>query len=170
MTIDFDEIKNDSHFEDLVISYFEDLKNEGIHNIVDINVMPSGIGTDGGRDILVDFKITDNITTFTRRWIIQCKFHSKNISTNKISDTNLPTLIHSYKATGYLLVCKKRPTSKLTDMFERLNKHCKMEYQYQIWSGEQFIRVILTKSNPQLLQQYFPNYYAYCVQNNIFNQ
>lgn len=170
MTIDFNEIRDDELFEDLVISYFEELKNEGSHNIVDINVKPSGTGTDGGRDILVDFKITDKITTFDRRWIIQCKFHNSNISTNKISDINLPTLIHSYKATGYLLICKKRPTSKLTDLFERLNKVCKMDYQYLIWSGEQFKRLLLTKSKPEILQQYFPNYYSYCLQNNVFNR
>ena len=170
MTIDFDEIRDDKHFEDLVISYFEDLKNEGTHNIVDIDVKSSGIGTDGGRDILVNFKITDNITTFDRRWIIQCKFHNSNISTNEISDINLPTLIYSYKATGYLLICKKRPTSKLTNLFERLNKECKMDYQYLIWSGEQLKRLLLAKSKPEILQQYFPNYYAYCLQNNLIKQ
>jgi predicted helicase len=162
MTLNLDDIKDGNHFEDLVVSYFEDLKNEGTHNIIDIKVKPSGLGNDGGRDVLVDFQITDNITTFNRRWIIQCKFHNSSISTNKIADVNIPTLIHSYKATGYLLICKKNPTSKLTDMFERLSDKCRMDYQYYVWSGEQFKRLILAKSTPKILEQYFPIYYKYC--------
>lgn len=167
MTINLDEIKSDEQFEDLVIAYFEDLKNEGIHNIKTVKVKPSGTGTDGGRDILVDFTISDNITTFERRWIVQCKFHNRNISTSKIADINIPTLIHSYKASGYLLICKKRPTSKLTDMFERLNDKCKMKYTYLIWSGEQLKSTILTKSKPNILRQFFPSYYTYCINNNL---
>lgn len=167
MTLSFDEIVDDRQFEDLIVSYFDDLKNEKIHQIKDVIVKPSGIGTDGGRDILVDFNISDNIYTFKRRWVIQCKFHNTNISTNKISDINLPTLIHSYKASGYLLVCKKRPTSKLTELFERLNEKCKMDYKYLIWSGEQLKGSLLAKSKPTILQQFFPEYYNYCIQNNL---
>ena len=167
MTLSFDEITDDEQFEDLIISYFEDLKNEKIHQIKDVIIKPSGTGTDGGRDILIDFNISDNIHTFKRRWIIQCKFHNTNISTNKIADINIPTLIHSYKASGYLLVCKKRPTSKLTELFERLNDKCKMDYKYLIWSGEQLKSSLLAKSKPKILQQFFPDYYNYCINNKL---
>lgn len=170
MTVDFKEIKSDDKFEDLVAIYFEDLMAEGVHSITSVNVKPSGNGTDGGRDILIDFKLNDNIATFDRRWIVQCKFHESSISTNKIADVNIPTLIHSYNATGYLLVCKNKPTSKLTDMFERLNEKCTLKYQYIIWSGEQFKRFILTKSKPNILKQFFPKYYAYGVAKKLFKK
>jgi hypothetical protein len=167
MQLDFDEITDHKKFEDLVISYFEDLKHENVHNIVDIDVKPSGTGTDGGRDILILFKVSDNISTFDRRWIVQCKFHNSDISTDKISDINIPTLMYSYKATGYLLVCKQKPTSKLTELFERLESNCRDNNKYLIWSGEQFKRLILIKSKFDILQQFFPAYFAYCVKNNI---
>src|SRR5580698_6557605 len=112
MSIDFNEILNPNQFEDLVISYFEDLKNEKANNIIDVNVKPSGTGTDGGRDILVTLQVSDSVSTFYRRWVVQCKFHNSDISTTKISDVNLPTLLYSYNASGYLLVCKQKPTSK----------------------------------------------------------
>lgn len=166
MNLDFEEIPNGNKFEDLVISYFEDLKNED-NNISKVKVIPSGIGTDGGRDILISIEVTDGINSFKRKWVIQCKFHKKNISTSNINDINIPSLVHSYNASGYLLIIKEKPTSKLTDLFERLNNNCKFNYNYVIWSGEQFKRLIITKSIPTILKQFFPNYYKYCKSNNI---
>ena len=170
MTFDLDEISNYKKFEDLVVSYFEDLKHEKGHNIVDVEVKPSGTGTDGGRDILVTLKVTDSIVTFERRWVVQCKFHDSDISTDKISDINIPSLLSSYRASGYLLVCKQKPTSKLTDHFEKLENASGTEQKYIVWSGEQFKRLILVKSKKEILQQYFPAYFSYCVTNNIFDK
>jgi hypothetical protein len=167
MQLDFSELQDDKKFEDLVIAYFEDLKNENVHNLVDIDIKPSGTGTDGGRDILILFKVSEGISTFDRRWVIQCKFHDSKISTDKISDINIPTLIYSYKAAGYLLICKDKPTSKLTELFERLETNCRDCNKYIIWSGEQFKRLIIAKSKKSILQQFFPNYFEYCVKNNI---
>lgn len=168
MTLDFNEITDDKKFEDLIVSYFEDLKNEKDNKIIDVNVKPSGTGVDGGRDILVTFKVTDTVMTFDRRWVVQCKFHTSDISTDKIADINIPTLLHSYNASGYLLVCRQKPTSKLTELFERLEENCKFENKYSVWSGEQLKRLILVKSKKEILQQYFPSYFNYCVTNNIF--
>ena len=166
ISLDFDEIPDGGKFEDLIVSYFEDLKNEN-GQIVDVKVKPSGVGVDGGRDILVTFKVTDSVTTFDRCWVVQCKFHTSDISTDKINDINIPTLIHSYKASGYLLICRQKPTSKLTDLFERLEDNCKLEYKYLIWSGEQLKRLIIVKSKKEILQQYFPKYFKYCMDNKL---
>lgn len=164
MNLSLDEIENDERFEELIVAYFEDMKNDGI----DVKVQPSGTGIDGGRDILVEFTVDDNIATFQRKWIIQCKFHNSNISTDKIADINIPSLIHSYKASGYLLICKKRPTSKLTELFERLEHNCSFNYKYKILSGEQLIRLILGKRK-SLWQQFFPKYYEYFTKTNFSN-
>ncbi len=165
MILDFNEILDDKKFEDLIVSYFEDLKNEKENKIIDVNVKPSGTGTDGGRDILVTFKVTDTVMTFDRRWVVQCKFHTSDVSTDKIADINIPTLLYSYNASGYLLICRQKPTSKLTELFERLEKNCKFENKYSIWSGEQLKRLILVKSKKEILQQYFPRYFSYCLAN-----
>ena len=170
MTFDLNDISDHKKFEDLVVSYFEDLKHEKGHNIVDIEVKPSGTGTDGGRDILVTLKVTDSIVTFERRWVVQCKFHNSDISTDKISDINIPSLLSSYSASGYLLVCKQKPTSKLTDHFEKLEKESGTGQKFVVWSGEQFKRLILVKSKKEILRQYFPAYFDYCVKSKIFDK
>lgn len=159
MILDLSEIPDHEKFEDLAVSYFEDLKLEKGHGIVDVDVKPSGTGTDGGRDILVTLNVTDSITTFKKRWVVQCKFHESNISTDKLADINIPTLIHSYKASGYLLICREKPTSKLTELFERLETNCIFENKYAVWSGEQFKKRIIT--NSRIIQQFFPAYFEY---------
>lgn len=170
MTLNFNEISDHKKFEDLVVSYFEDLKNEKGHNIVDVEVKPSGTGVDGGRDVLVTLKVSDSIVTFERRWVVQCKFHDSDISTDKISDVNLPTLLESYQASGYLLVCKQKPTSKLTEQFERLERESRSSQKFKVWSGEQFKRLIIVKSKKEILQQYFPDYFRYCIKHKIFEK
>lgn len=167
MTLTFDEIISGDQFEDLAVSYFEELKNERENNITSLDVRPSGTGADGGRDILLKLRVADGISNFERIWVVQCKFHERNISTNKVNEVNIPSLIHSYKADGYLLICKKKPTSRLTNFFDGLRVNCRFEYKYEIWSGEQFKRLIQSKSKPTILMQFFPKYFEYVVKNDI---
>jgi hypothetical protein len=157
--LSFDEIKNGELFEDLVASYFKMLSRKSQSHIVNVDVKPSGIGPDGGSDILVKVKLTDSIADFSRVWVVQCKFHNRNISPQTLADINIPTLIHSYKASGYLLICKHKPTSKLTELFHRLGENCQHTYKYEVWSGEMFKTQLLV-ADEALRKQYFPKYYA----------
>jgi hypothetical protein len=168
MILSFDEIKDGQQFENLVVSYFENLNKLKNLAITEIRVESSGVGTDGGRDILVHTRTKDMIPLFFKRtWVIQCKFHESNISTNKIADINIPTLIHSYKAVGYLLICRKNPTSKLTQLFERLEKECTFGYKYQILTGERFISMLSASfnENEPLIRQFFPKYHSFYIKN-----
>lgn len=165
MTLSFDEIEDGDKFEDLVAAYFRDLKANDNNNINNVEVIQSGIGADGGRDILIEFELTDDIRVFKRRWIVQCKFHDANISPTEINTINIPTLIHSYRASGYLLICKNRPTSGTTNLFERLNKECKHDYHYEYWNGTQFISKLLIQTN--LHPVFFPKYDQFVKQFNV---
>ena len=157
--LSFKEVKNWRIFEDLVADYFREVKNDKDLNIDSVEVKPSGIGGDGGRDILVKFLVYDSIKPFIRTWIIQCKYHNNNIGKSEISAINIPTLIHEYEAHGYLIVCKQDFTSTLTDSFENLNKNCKLKYQYEFWSGNDLLNRIRNKE--KLINNYFPKHKAY---------
>src|SRR4051812_19575159 len=134
--LDFAEISNWRDFEDLVADYFQEVQKEE-QNIIEVRVQPTGVGSDGGRDILVTFRITDSIIPFERRWVIQCKFYKTAVSKNRLSTINIPTLIHEYGADGYLLVCKGDVTSKVSEMFENLERECKLGYRYVFWRGNE---------------------------------
>jgi hypothetical protein len=151
--ISFEEIRDGTHFEDLVADYFNQLANTRA-------TLPA-IGGDGGRDILVDFAMADEIVPFTRRWVVQCKFRQETISNHHIAQHNLPTLIHSYSADGYLLICRRDVGQALALSFERLNDECKLGYSYVYWTGNAFkTRLRFVPSEP-LLQVYFPDYYEF---------
>ncbi len=157
MELSYNEIESWEKFEDLVASYFREIKIE--NNIIDIKVKPSGTGTDGGRDILVTFRIADSLVSFKRKWIVQCKFYNRNLRKSDLSDINIPTLIHEYGAVGYLLICKERVTSGVSKMFENLGENCKFKYHYEFWHGSHFLDKIVTMN--KLLQSYFPKYHEY---------
>lgn len=160
MRLSIDEISDWKQFEDLVDAYFR--KEEGFlkKNIVGIEVNKSGTGPDEGHDLILDILVTDGVMKFHRKWIVQCKFYEKDIAPSDLNENNIPSLIHSYGAVGYLLICKRYPTAKLTSLFTRLNKECKFSYKYEIWSGEQFCLKIQTQDNEAILKRYFPKYFA----------
>jgi hypothetical protein len=156
--LDFAEIKTWDEFEDLVEDYFKEVQKDE-KSIIDVDVKPAGVGPDGGRDILVTFQITDSIVSFTRKWVVQCKFYKGAVTKAHLSTVNIPTLIHEYGADGYLLVCKNDVTTKVSDMFDNLGRECKLGYRYTIWRGNELTRRIRVK--PSLIERYFPAHYEF---------
>ncbi|HVU53529.1 MAG TPA: restriction endonuclease [Puia sp.] len=152
--LDFNEIKDGHRFEELVAEFFRSLGDLGSK----VNLV--GVGPDGGKDILYEFQIPDLIKGGTRRWVIQCKFHRRNISVPDLGGISIKDLIVSHDACGYLLICRERPTSGLSEHFEKLAKSCRDRYLYEIWTGEQFKQKLLLA--PETLhQQFFPEYFDY---------
>lgn len=155
--LEFDELSGWQDFEDLVASYFRAIKQE--KGITSIKVEKSGEGSDGGRDILITFRLTDFVSEFKRKWIVQCKFYKNSVSKRELATINIPSLIHEYKADGYLLVCRRDVTSVVSTMFENLRKNCRFKYGYEIWNGSEFKDKIQLELN--LIQKYFPEYFEY---------
>jgi predicted helicase len=153
------EIKNWKEFEDLASAYFRTVPNVIENSVTMVKVEHSGEGGDGGRDILVMFNVFDSIDDCDRKWVVQCKFHERAISKRELSSINIPSLIHEYRADGYLLICKNGATSTVTEMFEKLRRNCRFGYGYRIWDGNIFIQKIMGSN--QLLEQYFPKYYKF---------
>lgn len=153
-----DEIKSGQHFEELVSAYFKFIKEANTNNIIDISVVRSGKGSDGGIDILLTFELNDGIRKFQRKWVVQCKFHERNVGKSLLSDVNIPTLIHEYGAVGYLLVVKTDVVNELQKSFENLNKSCKFGYRYEIWKGDEFTEKLMVTGAEKLQKQYFSEY------------
>jgi Restriction endonuclease len=161
--IEFEELSDDfQKFEDLVADYFREIQKDKIigGSIKDIEVRQSGKGADGGRDILIIFQLTDSVINFERKWVIQCKFYKDDVSKSHLSDVNIPSLIHEYKADGYLLVCRKGVNSSVTNMFDNLRKNCRFGYGYEIWKGGELKRRIRDLGE-SLIQTYFPEHFEY---------
>jgi hypothetical protein len=158
MKIDFEEISDWEEFEDLVADYFREIKKLDNNQIIDVKVAPSGKGPDGGRDILVNFRLNDSIVTFERRWVVQCKFRKTLLKSN-LDSINIPTLIQEYGACGYLLIAKNSIQSGVTQTFENLRNNCKNGFFYETWNGNHFRQKLGFVG--KLHEQYFPKYFEY---------
>ena len=156
-TLDYAEISSWREFENLLAAYFREVEKE--KNIVDVQVDASGIGPDGGRDILITVQMTDSINSFNRKWVVQCKFYDRVLSKADLATINIPTLIHEYGADGYLLICKGDVSSTVTEMFENLRRECRLGYSYMIWTGDQLKSMLTVR--PALFATYFPEYHEF---------
>lgn len=151
LTASLKEIKNWEEFQSLTKRLLESMG---------YSVEPSGVGTDDGIDLIASSTISDNIEKHSKKWIVQCKFYKGAVSPSHINDQNLPTLIYSNDATGYLLVVKKTITAKLARLFTRLNKvdEAKLKFKYVVWQESDIIAKVLGKTDIE--KQFFPKYYA----------
>lgn len=160
-TIELSDLGDWQQFENLVASYFTTTEVGGCR--ITKRTSQSGVGPDGGLDILVEFRQNDAIGEHTRKWVIQCKFYNESVGPSSLASINIPSLVHSYKAVGFLLVVKSDVTAGVTNLFERLRDNCKFGYQYEIWSGHMFVER-LYNAPPSILKQYFPEYSAFVEQ------
>jgi hypothetical protein len=152
--LSFDEIKDGHHFESLVSAFFRSLSDRPGGNINYVKVVSSGVGPDGGVDIMVYIFLHDGIQIVKRTYIIQCKFHESNINPDHLGRSSITDLITSKGADAYLLICKKMPTNKLKEYFEDLTRNCRNKYAYLVWSGEEFLEK-LYEAPDSLIKQFF---------------
>jgi len=156
--LDLNEITDPRAFEELVVAYFSVLHENRENNITGVIASPSSVGSDGGVDILVTLTVTDSLSRFERRWVVQCKFHERSIGLQQLGLVSPTSLIEQHDAVGYLLICKTNPTTQLANLFKDLTEN-RNEYQYLIWTGEQLKTRLLEQ--PLIHKQFFPKYYAY---------
>jgi hypothetical protein len=151
-TISLDEIPDWAAFEDLAAEYFRSRGHRAYS---------AGKGQDGGIDILVPMRTTDDIAPYKRRWVVQCKFYNSTVTQRDLATVNIPSLVHSYKAAGFLLICKQDVWGTVVDMFKRLRKDCRFKYKYEIWTGSEFESKLYEVGKGSLYKKYFPEYQEY---------
>jgi hypothetical protein len=166
-----DEITDGHVFQRIVAEYFRCLKKESKrYSISDIQVEDSGVGPDDCCDILVEFFYEDVIDCHSKRWVVECKCHKRNIGERDVDGQNIEMILRQHKATGYLLVCKRGASSSLIRRIKSLNGNS--TNRFVIWNGHQFWHKCIEFKS--LLKAFFPSYYnKYFIQNNNeqrFNQ
>jgi len=156
MNLTLDEIKDWAEFENLVASFFR-LQDA----TYPCEIVHSGKGADGGKDMLLIFNLRDSVDNYERKWVVQCKFYNRDLRKSDLSDVNIPTLIHEHGADGYLLVTKKGVVNTLQTMFENLEKNCILGYEYRLWTGTMLLDFIINNRDirPAILKRYFPKHY-----------
>ncbi len=156
--LSLDEVPDWERFQDLVQAYFQQSVKRSDNQITSVIAKKTGRGSDGGRDILVKMQMNDGIQVFERIWVVQCKFCA-SAGRAELATVNLPSLLASYKAHGYLLICSGRVTSSLSTMLEELETtDLEKRRCFIYWDGDQFCDKLYEAT--ELMPRFFPAYNA----------
>ena len=100
-----------------------------------------GIGSDGGRDVLVERILKDDMGEKREIVLVQCKHHAHSRKAVRDSDVGVwRNAMTRYKARGYLLVTDSRVTENLSRSFrEFTNDDINSPYWASFWDVDQLI-------------------------------
>lgn len=145
--LNFKELSKDG--TDLELLTREIFKREGFE------VHWTGKGPDGGRDLIVIERIQGPLSSFKRKWLVQCKHYAHSgKSVGKDEANSLITDCERIKADGYLLVCTTSLSSGLILAYEELKMQRNMFIEY--WDEVRLEDRLLSPVNFQLINQFFP--------------
>jgi len=145
--VDFTELPEDGvRFEQLIR---EILQRSGFE------VHWTGVGPDGGRDLIAIERATGGLAPFERRWLVSCKHFanaSRSVGLGDIQD--IPGHCAAAGATGFLLACSTQPSSAVVSRLEETEKNTKIVCRY--WDGIEIEKRLDTASTFPLRLLFFP--------------
>lgn len=145
--VDFKELPDDGiKFEQLIR---ELLVLEGY------NTHWTGVGQDGGRDLVVVEKLTGDLSEYKRKWLISCKHfaHSgKSVGKDDIGDITADC--NAIGAEGYILVCSTQPTANLITRLEEVKNSQKIITKF--WDSIEIEKKLNKPNTFGLIHTFFP--------------
>lgn len=115
----------------------------------------TGVGPDGGRDLVAIERANGSLAPFQRKWLVSCKHHAHSGKSVGVDDaSNIVDACNAVGATGYLLACSTQPTSALVKRFEEIEAKGFLVLRY--WDGVEIEKRISTPQAFALNQLFFP--------------
>lgn len=115
----------------------------------------TGVGPDGGRDLVVTEKVAGPLAPFERKWLVSCKHlaHSGNsVGLDDVRDVT--DACRAVNAAGFLLVCSTQPSSSVVRRLHEINAHGEIVTRY--WDGIEVERRLDTPATFPLINLFFP--------------
>lgn len=114
------------------------------------------VGTEGGRDVLVERSLKDVMGERREKVVVQCKHHAH--SGRAVSDNDVgvwQNAMTRYNSRGYLLVTDTRPTENLSKSFREFSS---AESNYTNWAAFWDVDQLITYLNehPHIRDSFFP--------------
>lgn len=147
--LDFKELDKDGKEFELLIR--ELLFSKGF------KVYWSGVGPDGGRDLLCIEEHKSFFAPSQKKWLIQCKHNANGGGSVGIKD--LDDIVDSclqHDATGFMLACSTQPSSAVVARLESINNNPKNDITAIYWD---YVFIEQALSSPALwrvAQRFFP--------------
>jgi hypothetical protein len=122
----------------------------------EFNVRWTGVGPDGGRDLLVIENAPGPLAPFERTWVVSCKHfaHSgKSVGTNDL-DRSIIDTCKSVGASGFLLACSTQISSGLGTRFREIEQANGIVCR--AWDGVEIEKRLMEPRAFSLVSIFFP--------------
>ena len=127
----------------------------------------TGVGPDGGRDLIFIEEAEGQLAPFKRKWLVSCKHraHSgQSVGVDEIADIN--DACEAVGADGFLLVCSTQPSSSAVRRLEEIERRGKLLARY--WDGIEIEKRLNTPTTLSLIYLFFAKS-ARIIEWNIYN-
>ena len=115
----------------------------------------TGVGPDGGRDLVVTEKAAGLLAPFERKWLVSCKHYAhsgKSVGLDDVSD--ITDACRAVNATGFLLVCSTQPSSTVVRRLEEINRYGEIVTKY--WDSIEIEKRLDTPATFPLISLFLP--------------
>lgn len=115
----------------------------------------TGVGQDGGRDLVVTEKLKGALSEYERKWLISCKHtanHGKSLGREQAG--NITEDCNAIGAEGYILVCSTQPTASLVTRLAEIEQSQKIITKF--WDSIEIEKKLLQPNTFSLIHTFFP--------------
>jgi len=112
----------------------------------------TGVGPDGGRDLVITERAEGALAPFERKWLVSCKHNA-----HSGKSVGLPDITDSCAAvgsSGFLLACSTQPTSTVVTRLSEINASGSL--LTTCWDGIEIEKRLNTPSTLPLIHLFFP--------------
>jgi hypothetical protein len=117
----------------------------------------SGVGSDGGRDLICEEVVPSIIMPHRNRWLVQCKHNAhggKSVSLSDLDD--IVTSCTQHQATGYLLACSTKPSSGVVQRLESITANPTSRITATYWDAVTIERLLSAPNRWGIAQRFMP--------------
>ncbi len=117
----------------------------------------SGVGPDGGRDLLCIEERTSFFSNDKKRWLIQCKHNAQSEKSVGVADLdNVVDSCSQHEAVGFVLACSTQPSSAVVNRLESITDNPKNGVTAIFWDYVFIEQVLSTPLLWRIAQRFFP--------------
>jgi len=115
----------------------------------------TGVGADGGRDLVITEQLKGELSSYSRKWLISCK-HNANSgkSVGRDEETNIVDNCKAVKADGYILVCSTQTTAAMVTRLQEIEQQ--QQIITRVWDAIELEKRLLKPHTFGLIHTFFP--------------
>ncbi|MGR5280361.1 restriction endonuclease [Photobacterium damselae] len=117
----------------------------------------SGVGPDGGRDLICIEEKESFFAPEKKKWLIQCKHNAHSHKSVGVSDLDeIVDSCEQHEATGFILACSTQPSSGVVSRLESITNNSRNNITAIYWDYVSIERFLNTPQLWRIAQKFFP--------------